>query len=137
MVDIVANMLNNRGSSNSNWGSVGNSNWGSVSNSNWGSSSISGNSGSSMGNSGNSRGGSSISGNSRGSMGNSSDSRGSNSMSSSIDSSYKTMSKKTMTIGTGNESSISFSNRGSKATGNNSGQKASSFTEFPALIGLF
>merc|ERR1719402_1809932 len=116
MVDIVANMLDNRGSSNSNWGSVGNSNWGS--------SSISGNSGISMGNSGNSRGGSSISGNSRGSMGNSSDSRGSNSMSSSIDFSYKTMSKKTMTIGTGNETSISisFSNRGSKATGNNSGE---------------
>merc|ERR1711915_1168160 len=106
MVDIVANMLDNRGSSNSNWGSVGNSNWGS------------------MGNSGNSRGGSSISGNCRGGMGNSSDSRGSNSMSSSIDSSYKTMSKKTMTIGTGNEASISisFSNRGSKATGNNSGE---------------
>merc|ERR1711994_570191 len=86
MVDIVANMLDNRGSSNSNWGSMGNSN--------------------------------------RGSMGNSSDSRGSNSMSSSIDSSYKTMSKKTMTVGTGNETSISisFSNRGSKATGNNSGE---------------
>merc|ERR1719474_2603524 len=108
MVDIVANMLDNRGSSNSNWGSMGNSNWGSVGNSNWGSSSISGNSGSSMGNSSNSRGGSSISGNSRGSMGNS-DSRRSNSMSSSIDSTYKTMSKKTMTIGTGNETSISIS----------------------------
>merc|ERR1719357_1895620 len=96
MVDIVANMLDNRGSSNSNWGSVGNSNWGS------------------------SRSGSSISGNSGSSMGNSSDSRGSNSMSSSIDSTYKTMSKKTMTVGTGNETSISisFSNRGSKATGN-------------------
>merc|ERR1712156_766627 len=67
MVDIVANMLDNRGSSDSNWGSVGNSNWGS--------SSISGNSGS----------GSSISGNSRGSMGNSSDSRGSYSVSSSVD----------------------------------------------------
>merc|ERR1712137_648314 len=89
MVDIVANMLDNRGSSNSNWSSVGNSNWG--------------NSGSSMSNSGNSRGSSSISGNSRGSMGNSSDSRGSNSMSSSIDSSYKAMSKETMTIGAGNE----------------------------------
>merc|ERR1719474_1685138 len=96
MVDIVANMLDNRGSSDSNWGSVGNSSWG----------------------------GSSISGNSRGSMGNGSDSRGSNSMSSSIDSSNKTMSNKTMTIGTGNETSISisFSNRGSKATGNNSGE---------------
>merc|ERR1719249_559074 len=114
MVDIVANMLDNRGSSNSNWSCVGNSNWGS--------SSISGNSGSSMSNSGNSRGSSSISGNSRGSMGNSSDSRGSNSMSSSIDSSYKAMSKETMTIGAGNETSISFSNRGSKATGNNSGE---------------
>ena len=114
MVDIVANMLDNRGSSNSNWSSVGNSNWGS--------SSISGNSGSSMGNSCNSRGGSSISGNSRGSMGNSSDSRGSYSVSSSVDSSYETMSKETMTIGTGNESSISisFSNWGSKATSNNS-----------------
>merc|ERR1712121_564143 len=89
MVDIVANMLDNRGSSNSNWSSVGNSNWGS--------SSIGGNSG----------GSSSISGNSRGSMGNSSDSRGSNSMSSSIDSSYKAMSKETMTICAGNETSIS------------------------------
>ena len=94
MVDIVANMLDNRGSSDSNWGSMGNSNWGS----------------------------SSISCNSGSSMGNSSDSRGSNSMSSSIDSTYKTMSKKTMTVGTGNETSISisFSNRGSKATSNNS-----------------
>merc|ERR1711872_556241 len=33
MVDIVANMLDNRGSSNSNWSSVGNSNWGSMGNS--------------------------------------------------------------------------------------------------------
>merc|ERR1719495_2952944 len=68
MVDIVANMLDNRGSSNGNWGSVGISNWSSMGNSNW----------------------------------------GSNSMSSSIDSTYKTMSKKTMTVGTGNETSISI-----------------------------
>merc|ERR1711982_320262 len=37
MVDLVANMVDNWGSGNSNWGSMDSSNWGSMDSSNWGS----------------------------------------------------------------------------------------------------
>merc|ERR1711970_390627 len=110
-VDIVANLVDNRGGGNSNWGSM----------------SISGNSRGSMSN--NSRG--SMSNNSRGSMGNSGNSGssiGSNSWSSdSVTSSIDT-SNEAMSVGgntsykamSSNELSISISNWGSKATGNDS-----------------
>merc|ERR1719234_2389387 len=113
VVDIVANLVDNRGGGDSNWGSmsIGGNSWGgmSISGNSWGGVSISGNSWGGMSNSGNS--GSSI-----GSNGRSSDS-----VTSSIDTSneamsiggntsYKAMSSK--------ELSISISNWGSKATGN-------------------
>jgi len=125
VVDIVANMLDNRGGGNSNWGSM----------------SISGNSRSSMSIGGNSRGSVSISGNSRGGMSNSCDSGssiGSNSWSSDSvtssneamsiggNTSYKAMSiggntsYKAMSISASKELSISISNWSSKATGNDS-----------------
>ena len=69
MVDVVANMLDNRGGGNGKRSGMGNSNWGSMS--------IGGNSWGSM----------SIGGNSWGSMGISGNSWGSNGMSSSIDTS--------------------------------------------------
>merc|ERR1712212_832724 len=109
VVDIVANLVDNRGGGNSNWGSM----------------SIGGNSGGGMSNSGNSWGSMSIGGNSRGGMSNSGNSGSSigrnswssNSVTSSINSSneamsvggntsYKAMSSKELSI------SISISNWG-------------------------
>merc|ERR1711970_899130 len=135
VVDIVANLVDNRGGGNSNWGSmsIGGNSWGSVSiggnsrggmsNSGNSESSIGSNSRSSVSISGNSGSGMSNSGNSGSSIG--SNSRSSNSVTSSIDTSNEAMSVgcntsyKTMSS---NELSISFSisNWGSKATGNDS-----------------
>merc|ERR1712212_255229 len=100
VVDIVSNMLDNRGGGNSNRGSM------SIGSNSWGS-----NDRSSMSVCGNSWGSMSISGNSWGS------SWGSNSVTGSINTSYKTMSKETMSS---KELSISISSWGSKATSNNS-----------------
>ena len=137
VVDIVANMLDNRGGGNSNWGSM------SISGNSRSSMSIGGNSRGSVSISGNSRSGMSISGNSRGGMSNSCNSGssiGSNSWSSDSvtssneamsvggNTSYKAMSVggdtsyKTMSISASKELSISLSisNWSSKATGNDS-----------------
>merc|ERR1711964_935735 len=103
VVDIVANMLDNRGGGNSNWGSM----------------SIGGNSRGSMSN--NSRG--SVGNNSRGSVGNSGNSWGSDSVTSSINTSNEAMSvggNTSYKAMSSNELSISISNWGSKATGNDS-----------------
>ena len=116
VVDIVANMLDNRGGGNSNWGSM----------------SIGGNSRGSVSNGGNSRSSMSVSGNSRGGMSNSCDSGssiGSNSWSSdSVTSGNEAMSVggdtsyKAMSISASKELSISLSisNWSSEATGNDS-----------------
>merc|ERR1719184_709425 len=90
VVDIVSNMLDNRGGGNSNRGSM------SIGGNSWGSMSVGGNSRSSVG---------------------SSNSRGSNSVAGSINTSYKTISKETMSS---KELSISISSWGSKATSSNS-----------------
>merc|ERR1711970_1438295 len=98
MVDLDTNLVNNRGSSHSNWGSMSISDWSSMGNSR---SSICG-----------------MMSNNRGSMGNS---WGSNSISSRVNTSYYTMAKpKAMSISKNLGISISFSisNRGSKATTN-------------------
>merc|ERR1712038_1283949 len=95
VVDIVANLVDNRGGGNSNWGSM----------------SMSGNSRGSVGNGGNS--GSSIGGNSW----------SSNSVTSRIDTSNEAMSvggNTSYKAMSSNELSISISNWGSKATGNDS-----------------
>merc|ERR1712212_685318 len=97
MVDLYTNLVNNRGSSNSNWGNM----------------SIS-----SMGNSRSSIG---MMGNSRSSIGIMGNSWGSNSMSSRVNTAYQTMAKsKTVSISKNLSISISFSlsNRGSKAATN-------------------
>jgi len=115
VVDIVANMLDNRGGGNSNWGSM----------------SISGNSRGSMSVGGNSRGGMSNSCDSGSSIGSnswSSDSVTSSNEAMSIggNTSYKAMSiggntsYKAMSISASKELSISISNWSSKATGNDS-----------------
>merc|ERR1719228_2437121 len=104
MVDLDTNLVNNRGSSHSNWGSMSISDWSSMSNNR-------GSMGNNRGSMGNSRSG-------IGSMGNS---WGSNSMSSRVNTSYYTMAKpKAMSISKNLGISISFSisNRGSKATTN-------------------
>merc|ERR1712183_1112889 len=111
MVDLHTNLVNNRGSSNSNWGNMCISSMG--------------NSRSSIGMMGNNRG---SMGNNRGGMGNNrcgissmGNSRGSNSMSSRVNTSYQTMAKaKTVSISKNLSISISFSlsNRGSKAATN-------------------
>merc|ERR1711936_1213336 len=104
MVDLHTNLVNNRGSSNSNWGNM--------------SISSMGNSRSSIGMMGNSRGGM---GNNRSSIGSMGNSWGSNSMSSRVNTSYQTMAKsKTVSISKNLSISISFSlsNRGSKAATN-------------------
>merc|ERR1739838_1273124 len=94
VVNLISNWVDNRGSGNSNRGSMGNSNW------------------SSMGNS------------KRSSMSNSKRSRMGNNRSRSIDTSSQTMSEKTMSKkamsidSTGKDLSISISSGGSKATGN-------------------
>merc|ERR1712106_100094 len=102
VVNLISNLVDNRGSGNSNRGSMGNSNW------------------SSMGNSKRS----SMSNSKRSSMGYSKRSSMSNSRSRSIDTSCQTMSEKTMSKkamsidSTGKDLSISISSGGSKATGN-------------------
>merc|ERR1712106_1154337 len=109
VVDLISNLVDNRGSGNSKRGSMSNSNWGSMSNSQR--SSMSNSKRSSMSNS------------KRSSMGNSKRSC-SNSRSGSINTSCqtmseKTMSKETMSIDTTSKDlSISISSGGSKATGN-------------------
>merc|ERR1712055_1016309 len=103
VVDIVANLVDNRGGGNSNWGSmsIGGNSRGSMSN----------NSRGNVGNGGNS--GSSIGGNSW----------SSNSVTSRIDTSNEAMSvggNTSYKAMSSNELSISISNWGSKATGNDS-----------------
>ena len=120
VVDIVANVLDNWCSGNSDRGSVDSSDWGGVDSSNgsgvdsgnWGGNMVggvggnSGSNGSSVGNGGHSWG-------------------SSDGVSGSISASYKTMmSKKTVTVGAGNELSIGISDRGGKATSNNSGENS-------------
>merc|ERR1712106_218757 len=106
VVDLISNLVDHRGSSNSNgssmnnWGSMGNSKRGTMGNSNRGS----------MGNS--KRG--SMGNSKRGSMGNRKRGSMGNSRSRCIDASKKTMPKKTAS----NDLSISISSGGSKATGN-------------------
>merc|ERR1711962_766356 len=113
VVDLNSNLVDNRGSGNSNWSSMSNSDGGSMGNSNRGS----------MGNS------------NRGSVGNSNWSSGSNSNRSSssncrsrcIDTIHKTMAitKETMTKDTtSNDLSISISSRSSKATGHKGRQNS-------------
>jgi len=115
VVDIVANLVDNRGGGNSNWGSM------SIGGNSRGSMSIGGNSWGSMSIGGNSRGGMSNSGDSRSSIG--SNSWSSDSVTSSIDTSNEAMSvggNTSYKAMSSNELSISISNWGSKATGNDS-----------------
>merc|ERR1711936_734269 len=107
MVDLYTNLVNNRGSSNSNWGNM--------------SISSMGNNRGGIGSMGNSWGGIGSMGNSWGSIGMMGNSWGSNSMSSRVNTSYQTMAKsKTVSISKNLSISISFSlsNRGSKAATN-------------------
>merc|ERR1712183_1050150 len=95
MVDLHTNLVNNRGSSNSNWGNMSRSGMG------------------------NSRSSISGMGNSWGSIGSMSYSWGSNSMSSRVNTSYQTMAKsKTVSISKNLSISFSLSNKGSKAATN-------------------
>merc|ERR1719427_2113438 len=93
MVDLHTNLVNNRGSSNSNWGNMCISSMGN-SRSSIG---MMGNNRGSMGNNsggmGNNRGGIGSMGNSWGSIGSMGNSWGSNSMSSRVNTSYQTMAK--------------------------------------------
>merc|ERR1712183_953920 len=101
MVDLHTNLVNNRGSSNSNWGNMSISSMGN-----------------SRGSMGNNRG---SMGNNRSSIGSMGNSWGSNSMSSRVSTSYQTMAKsKTVSISKNLSISISFrlSNRGSRAATN-------------------
>merc|ERR1712055_126510 len=104
MVDLYTNLVNNRGSSNSNWGNMSRSSMGN-----------------NRGSMGNYRCGIGSMGNSWGSIGMMGNSWGSNSMSSRVNTSYQTMAKsKTVSISKNLSISISFSlsNRGSKAATN-------------------
>merc|ERR1719228_1217858 len=111
MVDLHTNLVNNRGSSNSNWGNMS---IGSMGNNR-------GSMGNNRGGMGNNRGGIGSMGNSWGSIGSMGNSWGSNSMSSRVNTSYQTMAKsKTVSISKNLSISISFSlsHRGSKAATN-------------------
>merc|ERR1712002_1151594 len=114
MVDLHTNLVNNRGSSNSNWGNMSISSMGNSRSSIC----MMGNNRGSMGNN---RGSMGSMGNSWGSIGSMGNSWGSNSMSSRVNTSYETMAKsKTMSISKNLSISISFSlsHRGSKAATN-------------------
>merc|ERR1712038_278459 len=113
VVDLNSNLVDNRGSGNSNWSSMSNSNRGSMGNSNRGS----------MGNSN----WSSMSNSNWSSSSNSNRSSSSNCRSRCIDTIHKTMAitKETMTKDTtSNDLSISISSRSSKATGHKGRQNS-------------